>query len=92
MLVVLYLGKIDTRPYRHTSVRHRLKQIGALDIFQLNIYQILIFMFKIKNGTSPVLFHDQFVEINHKYETFTAFLSNSKSTLKPDPHCASKRD
>ena len=29
---------------RYTSVRHRLKEIGALDVYQLNIYQTLSFM------------------------------------------------
>lgn len=61
--------RIIFREDRYTSVKHRLKQIEALDIFQLNIYQILLFMFKIKNGTSPALFHDQFEKIHHKYET-----------------------
>jgi len=54
---------------RYTSVTHRLKQLGALDIFQLNVYQVLVFMHKIKNGTSPAIFRDQFREINHKYGT-----------------------
>ena len=54
---------------RRTSVRHRLKQIGALDIFQLNIYQVLIFMFKVKHGLCPELFLNQFQQINHSYKT-----------------------
>ena len=54
---------------RYNSVRHRLKEIGALDIFQLNVYQVLIFMFKVKSSTSPIIFSSQFNEIDHRYKT-----------------------
>ena len=54
---------------RYTSVAHRLKEIGALDIFQLNACQILTFMYKVKNGLCPDLFKTKFKEIDHKYET-----------------------
>ena len=54
---------------RFTSIGHRLKEIGALNIYQLNIYQNLCFMHKIKNEEGPMIFHDQFSKIQHKYST-----------------------
>ena len=42
---------------RYTSVAHWLKEVGALDIFQLNACQILTFMYKVKNGLCPDLFN-----------------------------------
>ena len=38
-----------------------------LDIYKLNIYQVLTFMFKIKTNTTPVVFRTQFKEIQHIY-------------------------
>ena len=54
---------------RHTSVRHRLREIGALDIYQMNVYQVLIFTFKVKNGTNPSIFKHQFTQFDHSYST-----------------------
>ena len=54
---------------RNTSVTHRLKEIGALNVFQLNIFQSILFMFKVKNGDCPILFQNQFQVINHRYPT-----------------------
>ena len=42
---------------------------GSLNIYKLNIYQVLTFMFKIKQDTVPVSFRNDFREISHRYPT-----------------------
>ena len=54
---------------KYTSVTHRFQEIRALNIFQINIHQVLTFMFRIKYGNSPAIFNSQFKTINHKYST-----------------------
>ena len=41
----------------------------VLNIFKLNIYQLLIFMFKIKRDTAPAAFQNDFPEISPWYRT-----------------------
>ena len=54
---------------KFSPVTYRFKEIGALNIYQLNIYQTIAFMQSVKTKTCPVLFRSQFPEINHKYRT-----------------------
>lgn len=54
---------------KYTSISHRLKEICALNIYQLNIYQTLTFMHRVKNSNCPSLFLNQFKNVNHKYHT-----------------------
>ena len=49
-----------------TEIMIRMK---VLNIYKLNIYQILNFMFKIKANTAPCIFQNQFTEIQHQYST-----------------------
>ena len=44
-----------------------MKEIKALNIYKLNIYQVLTFMFKIKRGTASAAFRNDFREIPHRY-------------------------
>ena len=44
-------------------------KIKVLNIYKLNIYQILNFMFKIKKNTAPCIFKNQFTKIQHPYST-----------------------
>ena len=44
-------------------------KMKVLNIYKLNIYQILTFMFKIKTKTVPLVFRTQFKEIQHIYPT-----------------------
>ena len=44
-------------------------RMKVLNIYKLNIYQILNFMFKIKTNTAPCIFENQFTEIQHQYST-----------------------
>ena len=44
-------------------------KMKILNIYKLNIYQVLIFMHQIKTNTAPIVFHNNFNEINHSYPT-----------------------
>ena len=58
-----------------TDIREIMVRMKVLNIYKLNIYQILNFMFKIKTNTAPCIFENQFTEIQHKYST--RFIKNS---------------
>ena len=45
------------------DIREMIVIIKVLDIYKLNIYQILNFMFMIKTNTAPCIFENQFTEI-----------------------------
>ena len=51
----------DTRPL--------MKDLNILNIYQMNLFQILLFMFKSKNETNPRVFKSKFAVINHRYPT-----------------------
>jgi hypothetical protein len=46
-----------------------LRVLGVLNVYKLNLHQVLLFMFKTKNGLSPKIFQSYFNKINHKYST-----------------------
>ena len=50
-------------------------RMKALNMYKLNIYQILNFMFKIKINVAPCIFQKQFMKIQHQY--LTRFRENS---------------
>ena len=41
----------------------------VLDIYKLNVYHVLTFMFKVKRDTAPAAFRNKFQEIFHCYPT-----------------------
>ena len=41
----------------------------VLNIYKLNTYQILNFMFQIKTNTAPCIFENQLTEIQHQYSS-----------------------
>ena len=46
-----------------------MKNLKALNIYQINIFQILLFMYKLKNNLVPKIFHKHFEKVQHKYPT-----------------------
>ena len=54
---------------RFTHARPLLKILNALNVYQINLLQILLFMHKIKTNSSPRIFLYQFQTINHKHAT-----------------------
>ena len=54
---------------RHIPAKLLMTRLKTLNISQLNIYQILLSMFKIKHNQNPDIFNNQFSDIHHKYST-----------------------
>ena len=52
-----------------TDIKEIMVRMKVLNIYKLNIYQILNFMFRIKTNTAPCIFGNQFTEIQHRYST-----------------------
>ena len=54
---------------KFAPINHYFKELGALNIYQLNILQTISFMGSVKTKTCPKAFLDQFSTITHKYQT-----------------------
>ena len=54
---------------RLTHTRPLLKELNALNVYQINLYQISSFMYQIKNGTIPKIFNNNFSAVEHSYTT-----------------------
>ena len=54
---------------RLTHARPLLATLNALNVYQINLLQVLVFMHKIKTNSSPRIFLHQFQTINYKYAT-----------------------
>ena len=46
-----------------------MEENGILNVYKLNLYQVLNFMFRVHNETIPESFQTNFQYIEHKYET-----------------------
>ena len=46
-----------------------MEENGILNVYKLNLYQVLNFMFRVHNETIPKSFQTKFQYIEHKYET-----------------------
>ena len=44
-------------------------KLRTLNIYELNIFQNLVFIFKTRNGINPDIFSNKFQNIEHKYPT-----------------------
>ena len=54
---------------KFTHSKPLMVSLNALNIYQLNIYQTLLFMYKIKNNITLPVFQPSFTEVNSKYNT-----------------------
>ena len=52
-----------------TNSRKFMEENGILNVYKLNLYQVLNFMFRVHNETIPKCFQTKFQYIKHKYET-----------------------
>ena len=52
-----------------TNSRTFMEENGILNVYKLNFYQVLNFMFRVHNETIPKSFQTKFQYIEHKYET-----------------------
>ena len=46
-----------------------MQKLKILNIHKLNLYQVLSFMFRVKNNTIPIVFNKKFKIIDHIYPT-----------------------
>ena len=53
----------------NADIKELMFKMKVLNIYKLNIYQVLTFMFKIKTNTTPLAFRTQFKEFQHTYPT-----------------------
>ena len=88
-----HAARIILNKDRMTHSRPLMKELQILNVYQLNIYQTLNFMYKTKLGLTPSIFVDKFTAITHKYPTNYAannFIVPS-SQLKLSQFCISVR-
>ena len=60
-----------------------MEENGILNVYKLNLYQVLNFMFRVHNETIPKSFQTKFQYIEHKYETRQSkdnFISPKRNT------------
>ena len=69
---------------RYTSDRPILKALAILNVYRLNLYQTLIFMFKLKHKMILELFQSHLSVIYHRY--LTRYSSNSFKISKTSLH------
>ena len=55
--------------HRLMHTRSLLKSLNALNVYQINLLQVLLFMYKIKTNTPPRIFAYHLQTINPKYAT-----------------------
>ena len=58
---------IDSGTVRKAT--EKMEKLKILNIYKINLYQSLIFMFRVKNNTILYVFHQGFMDINHQYPT-----------------------
>ena len=62
-------SRIISNEDKYTHAKPLMISLNILNAYQLNIYQCLKLMFKIRNGTSPEVYKTKFKPISHIYPT-----------------------
>ena len=62
-------SRIITGNDKYAHARPLMKSLNMLNVYQLNIYQTISFMYKVKNCKLPRVFNSKFQAISHKYPT-----------------------
>ena len=68
--------------------------MNALNVYQINIYQNMILLYKAHTGTTPLIFFNKFSKINHNYPISSKNNGNysiPKSTMKLQIFATSRR-
>ena len=79
---------------RYAHAKPLLRDMNALNVYQINIYQHLILMYKTNIGTAPVIFLNKFSKVFHRYPTSSINSINykiPKSATKHTDFAASRR-
>ena len=64
----------------YTPSKPLMQKLGILNVYQLNIYNILLLVYKSMHGLSPTSFATKFSKIQHKYQT-----RNTSKSLQVPP-------
>ena len=67
---------------RYTHAKPLMISLNALNIYQLNIYKILLFMHKVKNNNITHVFKQSFSEVSNKYNTKSSSINFYKPLCK----------
>ena len=67
---------------RYTHAKPLMISLKALNIYQLNVYKILLFMHKVKNNNITHVFKQTFSEVNNKYNTKSSKVNFYKPLFK----------
>ena len=54
---------------RLTHSRPLMYKLNALNVYQINLYQVILFMYQVKNNVVPKIFNDNFPTVDHSYST-----------------------
>ena len=52
-----------------SHARPLMKKLKSLNVYQINMYQVILFMYKVKMGTIPKIFNSNFTSVEHSYNT-----------------------
>ena len=72
---------------RFTHVPPLLKTVNALNVYQINLLQVLLFMHKIKTNSSPWIFQHQFQTIKHATRYSRNSFKEPKRETNYAKHC-----
>ena len=61
--------RIILNKHRHYESKPLMMQLGVLNIYQLNKFQISFFMYRLTKSMLPDIFQPLFTKINHRYHT-----------------------
>ena len=71
---------------RYTHAKPLMTSLNTLNIYQLNIYKILLLMNKVKNNNITHVFKQSFSIVNSKYNTKSSNLNFYKHLYKTKMH------
>ena len=54
---------------KFTHSKPLLRDVNALNVYQIDIFHVLKFLYKAKHNLNPVLFNSTITEIHHRYPT-----------------------
>ena len=60
---------VTSEDYSGLKIEDMMKKISILDLYELNIYNVINLMFRVKNNTKPEALENKFEIIHHHYST-----------------------
>ena len=62
-------SRVIFRTDRDAHAKPLLREMNALNVYQINLYQNLILIHKANTGSAPTIFVNKFSKVNHTYPT-----------------------